>query len=427
MKILFVLPYDTAYRYKAAFSASISYAPLTLPALAALVPPELCAEITLADEGVCRFDYEAERYDIVGISLVTSSSARGYELARLMKSRGSTVVFGGHHASLMPAEAREHGDAVFIGAAEETLPRFFRDFAQGKVKPFYDACGVFPDRIPWPRRDLLPRRGYLPQPTVIANYGCGYGCAYCVIHDFWGCRAKRPIGDVIAEIAALGKREILFMDPSPLSDISYAKELYAELAKLNIRWAGLAGLNAADDEELLELIRRSGCVGLLLGFESFRQADLDAMNKAQNKTARYKEIVSRLHDRRISVLGTFMLGLDGDTKAEIERMPELIAETKIDIPRYAILTPYPGTPLYRGLEAEGRILTRDWSKYDGLHCVFEPKQISARELESAFLTLWKKTYDPGSVLRRLRYPSSKRLTALAANIGFHIYANRLRG
>ena len=426
MRILLILPYDTTYRYKTAFIPAISYQPLTLSTLAALIPAEFNAQITPVDEGVQKIDsYLRGRYDLVGISAVTSSSIRAYELARFFKAKGSYVFIGGHHATLLPDEAAQHCDTVFTGSAEVTLPQFFYDYARHNPQPRYDSPGVAAEKIPLPRRDLMPKKGYLKQPTLLADLGCANHCKYCVIHPFWGASARRPIASVIDEIKRLGAKEYIFLDPSPASDRDYAKALYSEMAALGISWVGLSTLDAVDDGELLDLLQKSGCMGILLGFETFNQTSLDMLSKTKNKVERYGKIVAKLHDKKIAVLGTFMLGLESDTRENLAALPELVAEIKIDIPRYAVLTPYPTTPLFEELDAQGRILTRDWSKYDSIHCVFQPAHMSAKELEAASVQVWKDTYATKRIAARMRQTPQKKLAALATNIGFSIYANRL--
>ena len=421
------MPWDTTYKYKTAFLPALSYQPLTLSTLAALVPEKLNANITLVDEGVMRFDYAKNHYDIVGISICTSSSLRGYELADYYKARGSYVIMGGHHASLLPEEAAKHANSVFAGSAEVTLPMFFVDYMNGVPKPLYRAESVCADKMPIPRRDLMPKTGYLKQPTIVADYGCGNSCKYCVIHSFWGNSARRPVSSVIDEIKLLGAKEYLFLDPSPLSNRAYAKELFEAMIPLKIKWAGLATLDVADDKELLASMSKSGCVGTLLGFETYHDDDLKSMGKYKNKVEEYSRIVGELHEHGIAVLGTFMLGFDGDTKASIRELPDLIAQTKIDVPRYAILTPYPATQMFKQLEAQGRIRHKDWSKYDSVHCVFKPRNMTAAELEAEHLKVWKDTYTYGKILVRMRFTPQRKGTALITNIGFKIYARRLRG
>ena len=426
MKILLVLPYDNTYKVGAAFIPSLTYQPLTLSILAALVPEDIGADITLIDEGVQRFDYNKQHYDIVGISIVTSSSKRGYELADLFSKKGSYVLLGGHHATLLPDEAGLHADTVFCGSAEISFPRFFRDYMIGSPRKLYRQACVCADQIPVARRDLMTKKGYLKQPTIIADYGCRNSCRYCVINSFWGKNAKRPVSAVIDEIKSLGAKEYLFLDPSPISDREYAKELFFELSRLRIKWAGLSTLDITDDEELLDLFARSGCVGTLLGFESFNSDDLGSMSKYNNKVDRYKTVVEKLHEKDIAVLGTFMVGMDSDTVESIRAMPDLIEETKIDIPRFAIVTPFPNTPYYQSLEAEKRIFTHDWSLYDSTHCVFTPENMSSGELEHEFINLWKESYSAGRILHRMKFTPQMKITSLVTNIAFRIYADRIK-
>lgn len=426
MKILLILPYDIAYRYHSAFIPAISYQPLTLSMLAALIPQELNAEITLIDEGVQQGDYAGVRYDIVGISSTTSSAPRAYELAAYFRSCGSYVLLGGHHVSLMPEEAQHHGDSVFVGSAEHTFPQFFSDYKAGMPQRLYVSQGVDADAIPIPRRDLMGKRGYLRQPTIIADYGCPNSCKYCVIHRFWGNKARRSIDKVIAEIQATGAKEYLFLDPSPFGERAYAVELLERLAEQRIRWAGLAALDIAEDEQILALLQKSGCVGLLLGFETFNAADLADMAKSKNKVSAYKDIVRRLHSRGMAVLGTFMIGFDGDTQNSLAALPRLIDEIEVDIPRFAVLTPYPNTPLHTELAAHGRILTTDWSRYDSIHCVHRPLGMTAGEVEQSLLKVWRECYTLRRIGRRLRFTPQKKLMALATNIGFRIYTQHLQ-
>ena len=384
------------------------------------------ANITLVDEGVMKFDYTKKHYDIAGISVCTSSSTRGYELADYFKASGSYVIIGGHHATLLPNEAAEHAGSVFVGSAESTLPAYFEDYMNSTPKPLYRAEGVHADKMPIPRRDLMPKKGYLKQPSVIADYGCGNSCKYCVIHSFWGNSARRPINSVVDEIKSIGSKEYLFLDPSPLSNRAYAKELFEAMVPLNIKWAGLATLDIADDEELLAIMASSGCIGTLLGFESFNAEDLCSMKKHKNKVSGYSRITEKLHGHGIAVLGTFMLGFDGDTKESLRELPDLIAKLKIDVPRFAIMTPYPNTPLFNELESEDRILHKDWSKYDSVHCVFKPKCMTASELEIECLKIWKRTYAADRILGRLSFTPQRKGTALITNIGFKLYAHILR-
>lgn len=425
LKILFILPYDNIYRYKNAFSKSITYAPLTFTLLSALIPPEIGAEIKIVDEGIEKCDYEKLRPDIVGLTAVTSSAKRAYDLCRYFKGKGSCVIIGGHHATLMPDEAGGYADSVFIGTAEKTFPEFFNDYIAGRIKKFYKSGNMDLSEIPWPKRELLRGKKYLKQPAVSANYGCKNKCGYCVINSFWGCNGTlRDIDDVIDEIKSLKAKEIIFYDPNQTGDKDYAVKLYTRLKELKIRWVSLTDINSAFDEELLKLMAESGCAGVLIGFETFNQSSLDSVNKKMTVET-YKTAVANIHKYNIAVLGTFMLGLDGDTAENLRNLPELIDEIEVDVPRFAIMTPYPNTPFFESLDRQGRILTKDWNLYDGVHCVLKPLNMEAEEVETLLAEVFNKCFSIKRIFRRMAYVKGKFFTRLIMNIGFRIYAKKI--
>ena len=427
MKILFITPYDNNYRYKSAFTKSLSYMPLTMPYLAALTPEAYGAELRAIDEGVQKVDYEALGfYDIVAITAVTSSVRRGYELAAYFKAKGSYTVMGGHHVTLCPDEAAEHADTVMTGPADRIWREFLADFVGGTPKPRYDGehCDIGAANV-IPRRDLMQKSKYIFAPTVIANFGCMNRCEFCVINAFWGGKhSARGIGDVIAEIRSLKSKYILFLDPSPTSNRAYAMEFYEALIPLGIKWAGLCTTDIGEDGELFELMIRSGCIGILMGFETFSPESLQESRK-KNKVESYKAVVEMFHKRGVSVLGTFMLGFDGDTRESLAAMPDYIEEIGVDIPRFAILTPYPNTPTYRRLAAEGRMRSTDWNDYDSIHATFEPGHMSARELEELLVLVSNECYTLRRILRRAVRNRYGGLLKLGVNLGFRIYYKKV--
>ncbi len=427
MKILFLTPYDNNYRYRSAFSKSLSYMPLTMPYLAALTPEEYHAEFRAVDEGVQKVNYEKmDAYDIVAITAVTSSVKRGYELAELFRRKGSYIVMGGHHVTLLPDEAAQHADTVLTGPADRVWREFIADFASGAPKKRYDGqpCDIGTVNV-IPRRDLMAKRKYIGVPTVIANFGCTNKCEFCVINSFWGGRhTARKVEDVIDEIRSLGKKRILFLDPSPTSNRVYAKAFYEALIPLKIKWAGLCTTDIYRDEELFDLMIRSGCIGILMGFETFSEESLKESNK-RNKVEQYKAVVEKFHQSGVTILGTFMIGFDGDTRESIRKMPDYIEEIGVDIPRFAILTPYPNTPTFERLDAEGRILSRDWNDYDSIHATFQPKNCTAQELEEMLVEVSNECYTFKRIRRRALRNKYGGLIKFAVNIGFRMYNKKV--
>lgn len=430
LRIVLISPRGPLYRHRTGiWKKSLRYMPLTLTTLAALIPADLAAEVTLVDEGIADIDLEYEA-DLVGISAITGSAPRSYELADFFRRRGLPVVLGGVHPTLMPGEAARHADSVVVGYAEETWPQLLRDFAAGRMAACYrqrpDFSLAHAGSVPTPRRDLLPGHLYTTKHTVEATRGCIHQCEFCVVPTAWGGPLQRPVGDVVAEIRQLGSRQVLFLDLNLIADINYAKELFTALVPLNITWGGLATMNIAWDDELLDLAARSGCRGLLLGFESLSAGSLAETHKPFNSRHDYYTVVRRLHERKIAIMACFVFGFDSDNRDTFAETVDFIVTAGMDLPRYAILTPFPATPLFQRLKQEGRILTEDWSLYDGQHVVFQPRQLSVAELLRGTEWAWKQTYSFRSMARRLLNARVQLPLAIPANLGYRFYAYHLQ-
>jgi radical SAM superfamily enzyme YgiQ (UPF0313 family) len=428
MRILMILPYDRTYFYRGFFTRFIRYAPLTFTVLAALIPEEIEAQVTIVDEGVQKpKSLINEAFDIVAITACTSAVPRAYFLCDYWKKRGAYVVLGGAHASFMPDEAMQHADTVFSGLAEHTWPQFLYDFQAGqplKIYRHHTSGEHLP--MPIPRRDLLARSSYQKTPTIIANRGCANKCSFCSISQLWGAQGlTRPIAEVVNEIKSVGASKWIFLDPSPYSNKKYFNELLHALVPLKISWAGLSTLDIADDKEMLELMLRSGCKSILLGFETINQNNLTKYDKLTNIALNYKRQIDALHAHNISILGCFVLGFDEDTESGIEQLIKTIDELGIDFPRYALLTPFPGTALYADMDAAGRIIAKDYSLYDTEHVVFQPKNFSGEKLRTLHKRAWRTSYTWKAIFKRMLKMKGLFLTRLMVNIGFKIYARKL--
>jgi len=276
-------------------------------------------------------------------------------------------------------------------------------------------------------RSVLRRRRYVTAAVFEATRGCAHACDFCVAPSAWGRRAaQRPVEAVIEDIRRVRARHLTFVDLNLISDREYAARLFEALMPLGVRWFGLATTTLADDEPLLDLAARSGCRGLLMGLESMSPAGLRQARKGFNHPERYGELVKRLHARRIALQGCFVLGMDEDTPEVAAATARFAVAAGIDLPRFAILTPFPGTPLYTRLEAEGRLLGLPWECYDGQHVVFQPAQMSVDQLHRSNLEAWRIAYSASGVLSRLRRSAAPLPVALLTNLGYATYARRLR-
>jgi radical SAM superfamily enzyme YgiQ (UPF0313 family) len=427
MKVALLSPKGPLYRSRGGiFKKSLRYQPLTLTTLAALVPPELDIEFALYDEGIGDISLDLA-VDLVGITVITGSSVRAYELAAHYRARGITVVLGGPHITLMPQEAQQHADAICVGYAEETWPQLLRDFAAGRLRPRYDQGHDFKlTNLPFPRRDLLDGRHFLTQAVFEATRACAHDCEFCVVPTAWGRRQfQKPVGHVVDDIRRVGKRRIIFIDLNLISDRDYATELFEALVPLRVRWFGLATSLIGRDRKLMELMARSGCAGLLIGFESICDASLGDARKRFNDPSLYLTLVRDLHALGISIQGCFVFGHDHDTTKVFDETVQFAIDAAIDLPRFAILTPFPGTPLHQRLDRDGRILTEDWQLYDGQHVVFRPKQMTPRELQLGHEKAWRDVYAYSSIARRLTASRTQLPIAIMANLGYRYYAHHL--
>ena len=427
MKVALLSPKGPLYRNRGGiFKKSLRYQPLTLTTLAALAPPELDIDFTLCDEGIADISPDLDA-DLVGLTVITGSSMRAYELARHYRARGSAVVLGGPHVTLVPQEAQQHADAICVGYAEETWPQLLRDFAHGRMRPRYDqGHGFALTNLPFTRRELLDRQHYLTQAVFEATRACAHDCEFCVVPTAWGRKQfQKPVGHVVEDIRRVGKRRIIFIDLNLISDRAYAAELFTALIPLNIRWFGLATSLIGRDRALMELTARSGCAGLLIGFESICDSSLGDIRKRFNDPTLYRALIGDLHALGISIQGCFVFGHDHDTTDVFDETVQFVIDAAIDLPRFAILTPFPGTPLHQRLDREGRILTKNWELYDGQHVVFRPAGMTPRELQVGHEKAWRDVYSYGSIMRRLAKSRTQLPIAVMANLGYRYYAQHL--
>ncbi|MCR4738879.1 MAG: B12-binding domain-containing radical SAM protein [Lachnospiraceae bacterium] len=423
MIILLILPWHTTDRsYRSRLSTLLSYAPITIGSLAAIIEKARPSyRIDTVDEMSQKVDFE-KSYDIVMITSITSTVNHGYEIAQRFREKGAYVCMGGYHVKYNPDEALLHADTVFIGPGEYTIPAFLKDFEEGTPKRRYEDTCVRGCDIPAPDRNRISLKNYFKYPAVLANPGCPNRCSFCTISDMWQDATARPAENVIEEIRSLKKKIIIFYDPNFFGNRDYSIKLMKALIPLNIRWAGSATVDVGFDEELLNLAEKSGCNGLLFGLESLNQTALKRAGKDFNRTEHYKEAIDNIKKHGIMVNGCFVLGMDGDTEEDLIKLPERVNELGLNLARFAILTPVPGTRLYRKMDEEGRITDKNWEDYTQHKAVFLPEGMSPERLEEIYRYVWKETYTFKNIFKRVKMITSKGLTAklmgFSTNLGF---------
>ncbi|MBQ8148228.1 MAG: B12-binding domain-containing radical SAM protein [Lachnospiraceae bacterium] len=407
--------------YRGKFSSLLSYPSLTLATLYSLIPEGVFEQIDVVDENSQIVQYDKEHYDLVMISFETSSSFTAYKHCKEFKARGAYVVCGGYHATALPDEVAEHCDTVIIGPAEISIPQFIKDFKEGKPEKRYKNYDVCAAEFPIPARDKITKRKKLKIPAIVANRGCDNCCKYCSMRTMWNSN-PRPVENVIAELKELKSKMVIFYDPNFFGNREYALELMEAMKPLKILWASNATADFGYDHELMQAAYESGCRGVLIGLESVNSQSLTKAAKRFHDADKYVEIIDNLHQHGIAVNGCFVLGFDQDIEEELLSLPDRVTNLGLDLCRFAILTPYPGTRFYQEYEAAGRIITHDWSRYNQHHTVFQPVNMSPERLDEIYRKVWKEAFSWKRVLKRtFSSPWRKNFYVfilLGANIGF---------
>jgi radical SAM superfamily enzyme YgiQ (UPF0313 family) len=414
-RVLLVSPVDQAVLGEDFY---FKFPHLSLPTLAAYTPEGVDVEIV--DEKFQPLP-DGGKYDLVGITAMTPLAPKAYRIADGYRRRGMPVVLGGYHPTVLPDEAAEHADSVCVGEAENVWPVIVSDAMAGRMKERYRA-EQFPclENLPLPRRDLvrIPRSrrfGHINVYFVQTTRGCPHRCSFCAVTSVLGGKLRhRPVAEIEAELSSLGIRRlergkkrdrfhdiVFFTDDNIVGHRGYSRELLKMVATFNLKWVGQASTNVADNEEILELLRDSGCMGLAVGFETLSQKNIRDVGKGVNRTPEYLDRVRKIHRYGIGLAGNFIFGFDHDDRSTFSEVTDFVDRARLEGFYYSLLTPYPGTPFYDQMEAEGRIVERDWSLYDTDHVVYRPRMMDAETLTKGYRWAWRRSLTWRSILTRL--------------------------
>jgi radical SAM superfamily enzyme YgiQ (UPF0313 family) len=400
--ILFVLP--ALQEVLAQDFRQIKYSlfpPLSLLTLAGLVP-EGEYNLMVRDEHVEEVIVQND-VDLVVMTVYVSSANRAYELSARYRARGAKVVMGGIHPTTLPHESAQHADSVCLGPGEAVFLQMLEDFEDGHLAQFYDGrADKDLARVPRARRDLMNQRKYLVPNTIVASRGCPYSCDFCYQQSFWGgdYYEFRPLPEIARELDTFQHSFVFFLDDNLLGSRKEARKLFALLREYDFVWQAAASLDAAYTPGLLQEAYECGCRSLFVGFESINMANMERAHKRQNQKHDYAETIRRFHDAGIMINGSFVYGFDDDDPGIFHRTVEFAIENKIETATFHILTPFPETRVFTRLDHGGRLLHRDWDKYDTRHAVFRPRRMSPAELEEGYRWSYEEFYRYGSILRR---------------------------
>jgi len=375
--------------------------PLSIAILSALTPATW--ERSFYDDRLEEIDFD-EPTDLVAISIETYTARRGYQIAAEYRKRGVPVVMGGYHATFRPDETLKHADAVCVGGAEGVWARILDDTVAGALSGVYDCPspkgfgGVTPDR------SIFRGKNYFKIGLIETSRGCRLRCKFCSISAFHNATyRRRPVSEVVAEIRTLKEKLVFFVDDNVIGDTTNAKELFRALIPLKIRWISQATVDVARDPELLDLMVRSGCTGLLIGFESLDPADLATIGKSFNTSVDYATALTALRKRGIPVYGTFMFGLFADTPEHFQRTAHFAAQQRMLLAAFNHVVPFPGTPLYDQLQEDGRLPYDRWwlsEDYRFGEPAFLPPHMTPDELALRCLRVRQDFYSLKSILTR---------------------------
>lgn len=394
--------------------------PLGLAMVAAVTPPEV--EVSLTDENVTPIDFQKET-DLVGITALTVTAQRAYEIADTFRARGVKVILGGIHPSILPEEASQHADAVVIGEAEGIWLKVLEDFKSGRLQREYrqherpSLVG-----LPLPRRDLFAKGAYYVRNTISTTRGCPYSCSFCTVTSFFGHTYRcRPIEEILKEIETFKERKfIAFVDDNIVGNPEFAKELFRALIPYKIKWVAQASVTVAKDDELLKLAAASGCISLFIGFESILPANLAAVHKKINVVDEYENIIRKIHSYGIAIHGFFIFGLDEDDEDVFRRTVRFAQKMRLETAQFDCLTPYPGTAVHESLDKAGRIITKDWKQY-GYDLVFEPKLMSRERLQKWHDWACCEFYSLPSIWQRLGLTHRHPWMFWIANLSYRVH------
>lgn len=368
------------------------FPPLGLATLAAYLSPD--DEIDLQDQHIEKLNLDDEP-DLVVIQVYITNAYRAYRIADHYRDKGAYVILGGLHVTALPDEAALHADSIFLGPAEESFPRFLKDFRNKTPQKIYRSSIRTLQNMPVVRRDLIKRHKYLVPNSIVVTRGCPHHCDFCYKDAFYeGGKSfyTQLVDDALAEIDRLPGRHLYFLDDHLLGNKKFASELFEGMRGMNRVFQGAATIASILDGNLIEKAAEAGLRSVFVGFETFSPENLKMSNKKQNLARDYSEAVKRLHSLGIMINGSFVFGLDHDNKDVFKRTVDWGVQNAITTSTFHILTPYPGTRLFSDMEQARRITSRNWDLYDTRHVVYRTTNLSTRELEEGYNWAYNEFY-----------------------------------
>jgi len=415
MKIKLILPRMSLRPMDSKFKLVMSPS-IALLVLAALTPGE--HQVVLEDENVTKINLN-DRPDLVGISVNVDTSKRAYEIASHYRSQGIPVILGGIHVSANPGEALQFADAVCIGEAEELWVTILADAEKGQLKEqYFNPDPADMENTPVPKWAIVNHASYLYTNTVLTSRGCPFRCEFCYnscdyVHKVF---RNKPIKSVIREIEELSTKQVMFIDDNFIGNVAWTREFVREIKPLELKWHAAVSANLVNYPELIQEMRDSGCQSLFIGFETINEASIQGVKKSQNNVSKYEELISLLHKNDIMVNASLVFGFDEHKPQVFRDTLQWLIKNKIETMTAHILTPYPGTLIYRKFLQQNRIIDFDTTHYNTSQVVFTPKNMTAEELYHGYLNIYKEFYSFQNIIKRMPDSFKQRIPYLLFNL-----------
>ena len=413
MKILLISPVKDASKRTVEM---IKFPEIALLCIAAVTPDE--HEVTITEEETEPLDFDAA-CDLVGITCMTATAPRAYEIASEFRKRGKTVVLGGIHPTVLPFEAIDFCDCVVTGEAEPVWGQLLKDFENGCLQKFYHGGAAENlDSFPLPRRDLIKSGIVLGIEPIVTSRGCPYSCEFCSVWKFFGRKIRHvSVENVINDMKNAKTSRFMFLDDNIVGDPVYAKSLFLALKEMDVKWVGQASISFSKNEELLKLAHESGCKGLFFGVESVSEEKIKRMSKSMKSQQETIDAIKRIMGYGIYFHASLVFGFDDDDLSVFDETLEFLNKTKIPSATFNILTPYPGTDLYEKFKAQERLITENWGFYDHCTVTYRPENMTIDELYNGYEYVKKNYYSLNRIVSRLPANFRNPLIFTIANIG----------
>jgi radical SAM superfamily enzyme YgiQ (UPF0313 family) len=375
------------------------FPPLGLATLAGYLGDD--DEVEIQDEHVEKLDLTDEP-DLVVIQVYITSAYRSYQLAEHYRNKGAYVVLGGLHVTSMPHEASQFADTIVIGPGEDTWPAFLQDYRAGRPKPIYRSRLRSLEGQPPVRRDLIKRHLYLVPNSIVVSRGCPHNCDFCYQESFFNGGRRfytQKVDEALTEIERLRGRHLYFLDDHLFGSPRFASALFEAMRGMGRVWQAAGTVQSVLKPHLIEKAAAAGLRSLFIGFETLNEESLRAQHKHPNLHRSYEQVIKRLHDLGVMINASFVFGMDEDDASIFDRTVDWAIRHGLETATFHILTPYPGTRLWRNLESQGRLLHRKWDLYDTRHAVFLPYKMSTVDLESGYWKAYRDFYRWGSIMQ----------------------------